>query len=393
MRSESLEFRIPVYRLLIMLLVTVVPISIAGLYSLSQSDRSLRATIGSHFKAIAGSTAAEVSQFIHERVTDVGELAAEPRLVEAVAAANKSYLGMSDAAVVEKFQRIDKIWNTPAADPAVKEILSSPVSRWLRRFRELDPRILRITVTDAKGATIAATQKTADYYQADEEYWQNIYAQGRGALSLTDILYDEVTKANYIGIGVPVLEEGSSQFIGTVDALVDVSVLSSVVYRSPFAPMGRILLVKDDGTVIAAPQVTLSMNLKSEEHAAVQDVMGTLAGRQAGYVVAGFRGGGSQLIGFADTGLKQDYRNLGWAVLVCQDTGQAFAAVRLVDRLIAFMSVLGLAMVTLVVAYFALHRKLPFTEIGRLAHEPVAPSGKETGSPASEEAPIPARSP
>jgi hypothetical protein len=36
----------------------------------------------------------------------------------------------------------------------------------------------------------------------------------------------------------------------------------------------------------------------------VRDAMGTLAGRQTGYIVAGFRGGGSQLIGFADTDLK-----------------------------------------------------------------------------------------
>ena len=93
---------------------------------------------------------------------------------------------------------------------------------WLaRRDHELDPRILRITVTDAKGANVAMSHKTLDYYQADEEYWQNIYAQGRGAISVTDILYDQATKANYIGIGVPVTEEGSSQLIGTLDALVD----------------------------------------------------------------------------------------------------------------------------------------------------------------------------
>jgi hypothetical protein len=349
-----------------------------------QSDRSLEATIGSHFNAIAGSTAAEVSQFIHERVIDVGLLAAEPLVVEAAASANKSYLGMNDAAIAAKIEKIDKAWNTPAADPFVNEMLSSRVSRWLRRFHELDPRILRITVTDAKGATIAATHKTWDYFQADEEYWQNIYAQGRGALSLTDILYDEVTKANYIGIGVPVVEEGSNRFIGTMDVLVDVSAVSAVAYRSPIAPTARIQLVKDDGTVIAAPQVTLSMKLKSDEYAAVRDSMSTLTERQTGYIVARFRGGGSQLIGFADTGLKQYYRNLGWVVLVCQDTNQAFTAVRLVDRVISFVSVLGLAMVTLLVAYFALHRKLPFAEIGELAHEPSPQSDREAAIPRDE---------
>jgi membrane protease subunit (stomatin/prohibitin family) len=43
------------------------------------------------------------------------------------------------------------------------------------------------TVTDQKGAVVAATHKTLDYFQADEDFWQAAYAQGRGAINLTDI--------------------------------------------------------------------------------------------------------------------------------------------------------------------------------------------------------------
>lgn len=377
--TSSLKFRIPVYELLVISLVTVVPISLAGLYSVSQGDRALRTTIGSDFSAIAGSTAAEVSQFVREQVTELGALAIEPPLVEAVASANKSYVGMDDAAIAAKIERIDQAWNIVPVAPVVNQILSSRVTVWLRTFRELDPRILRITVTDAKGATVAVTHKTIHYSQAEEEYWQNIYAQGKGAVNLTDIRYDEVTKTDYIGIGLPVFEEGSNRFIGAVDALVDVSPLSSFADRPPVSPGVRILLVKDDGTVIAAPQIVFSKRIKSEEYAAVRDAMGTLAARQTGYIVANFSDGRSQLIGFADTGLKQDYRDLGWVVLVCQDTKQAFTAVRLVGRLIGFVSVIGLVMVTLLVSYFAMHRKEPLTEIGELGHEPFAPSSPEAG--------------
>lgn len=379
MRSESLKFRIPVYEVLIISLVTVLPISLAGLYSLSQADRSLRTTIGSDFSYIAGSAAAEVSQFIRERVTELGALAIEPPLVEAVASANNSYAGMNDAAIAARIERIDKGWNIVPVDPVVNQILSSRVTVWLRTFRKLDPRILRITVTDAQGATVAVTHKPSRYSQADEEYWQNIYAQGKGAVSLTDIRYDEVTKADCIGIGSPVIEEGSNQFIGTVEALVDVSALSSIANRPPVSPGARILLVREDGTVIAAPQIALSKRIKSDEYAAVRDAIGTLGARQTGSIVASFSDGRSQLIGFADTGLKQDFGNLGWVVLVCQDTKQAFTAVRLVGRLIALVSAIGLGMVTLLVVYFAMHRKEPFTEIGELAHEPLAPGGPEAG--------------
>jgi hypothetical protein len=126
------------------------------------------------------------------------------------------------------------------------------------------------------------------------------------------------------------------------------------------------MLVKEDGTVISAPHASLAMNLKSEEYAAVQEALRTSRGREIGYVVANIRGSGQNLIGFSDTGLKRSFPKLGWIVLVCQNTSEAFAPIRTVERLLAFISVLGLVMVTIVAAWFALHRKQPMTEIGDL---------------------------
>ena len=371
---ERFEIRVSTQKLLVGLLLTAVPVCLAGLYSLTQSHKSLERSVGNQFKMIAESTAAATSQFIQDRVVEVAMITADPAILEAVTAGDRSYEGLPDATIAAKIEKIDKTWNTPASDPIVKQILSSAASRSLRRHHELDPRILRVTVTDAKGAVVAASHKTLDYYQADEDYWKNIYAQGRGAISLTDILYDEATKANYIGVGVPVVDATSNLFIGTVDALVDVTTLFPIVHRTGLGPTGRIMLVKDDGTVISAPQANLAMKLKAPEFVAVQDALGTLRGRETGYVVAGVPGGSSAVIGFADTGLKRNFQNLGWMILVCQDTDDAFAAVRTVDRLFAMMSLVGLVAVIFLAVYFSLHRRQVFTDIGEL--RPRAPAGR-----------------
>ena len=191
--SERYELRISLRKLLIGLLLTVIPICLAGLYAVHQSERALERTIGNQFKTVAEIVASEISRYVQNSVLDVAAIALEPAVISAVESSNRSYHGLQDAAVIAKIQKIDKEWATPATEIVAKEMLASPASRLLRRHRELDPRILRITVTDKRGATVAATHKTLDYYQADEEYWQNIYAQGRGAVSLTDILYDEAT--------------------------------------------------------------------------------------------------------------------------------------------------------------------------------------------------------
>lgn len=363
MSPQAYELRIPARRLLIGMLLTVLPISVAGLYSLSESEKSLERTIGTHFKTIAEATAAEVAQFIHDRVMDVGVMASSPAIRDVIEAANRSYQGLSEEAVAARIDRTEKTWNTPAAEPIVTQMLASRASRMLRRHRELDPRFLRITVTDGRGVTVAATHKTLDYFQADEDFWQAIYASGRGAVNVTDVLYDEVTKSYYIGIGVPVLEEVSNRFLGAVDALVDVSSLFPFVNRVRLGAGARASLVKEDGTIIVSPEASLSANLKSAEHSAVRDALQTLEGRQTGYVIADVPGGARKLIGFADTGLKDDYRNLAWIVLVSQDVQEAFAPTRTVGRLLAFMALIGLAMVVVLAMYLSVHREQPITDL------------------------------
>ncbi len=373
MPKDTFELRVSVRKLLIGLLVTLVPISLAGLYVITQSADALEKSIGTHFKIYAESTASGVAEFIHSRVINVGTIATEPAVLDAIQSSNRSYGGMSTAAATARIERIEKEWNTPAADAVVRDILGSRASRWLRRYQEIDRRFLRITVTDERGATVAATHKTLDYFQADEDFWQAIYAQGRGAIHLTDILYDDVTKSNYIGVGVPVLEEGTNRFLGAVDALIDVSTLFRLVNQTQ-APLNlRTLLVKDDGTVISSPEATLSMGMKSGEFSAVRDALTTIQGRQTGYILSDVPDGGRHLIGFADTGLKEDYLNLGWVVLVAQDASQALAPIRAVGRLNALLALTGLAMVTLLAVYFSLHRTRPYMDLETVMRKPEEP--------------------
>lgn len=386
MAQSTFEFRIPFQRLLTGLLVTVLPLSLAGLLSITQSERSLERTIGGYFKTMATATAAEVSHYLNDRVIRVAEISLEPALVEAARAANNSYRGLSDAAVAARIQEIEKGWNSPSSQPLVQEILGSKASQLLRRYRTLDQRFLRITVTDERGATIAGTHKSLDYYQADEEYWQNIFAAGRGAVSVTGILFDEATNSHYIGIGVPIREEESQRVIGTVDALMDVSTLLPLVNRHDIGSTGRSLLVKTDGTVIAGPQVSISQELRSEEYRAVQDALGTLAGRQTGFLVADLPKSGRTVIGFADTGLSDSYPKLGLVVLVAQDARQAFAPVRVVGRWLGFLCVLGLVMVTLAAMYYASHRPRRFAAIGEL-RAPATEPESAPGTPEAEKQP------
>jgi hypothetical protein len=231
MPLDSLEIRISFQKLLIGLILVIVPLSFVGLYLTSQADASLKQTVGGHFRRIAQTEGTATSQFINDRVLDVAALARDPVIINAISSAQASRKGLDDAVITARVGKIESTWETSQVDPLVQEILSSPTSQVLRHHREWEPRILKILVADETGATVAATDKPLHYVQPNEVYWQAVYGQGRGGIYVSEIRYDDQTKANYLQIGMPVLEEGTLRFIGAVSALVDVSSLLSRFQR------------------------------------------------------------------------------------------------------------------------------------------------------------------
>jgi hypothetical protein len=365
MSLDGLEIRVSLQKLLLGLIVVIVPLSLVGLYITSESVSSVEDANGAQLSAVAQATAGTVSQFIDHLVTEVASIALAPALRDAVSVADRSYQNTSAAATDDRMDALETKWDTPAADPLVKEILTSPAAGYLRAYREVDPRLLRIWVTDDAGAIVAATDKPQHYYQAKQDYWQAVYAQGRGSNSVSNVLYDERNRANYISIGMPIFDESTGRVLGVVNAWVDVSGLSSLLVKNSSDRNAPVFLVSEDGTVIAGPNVEPSNKLKSEEYGAVRDALATVRDRQVGHVTA-TTSGGKRLAGFADTGLKRAYPNLDWTVVVSMDARDATAPIRPVIRFAFSMVALSMVMLTLVAVYFLLHRRHYVPEIETL---------------------------
>ncbi len=338
-------------------MLTIVPLSIVGLYVTGRGDKALERTMGSHFKMIADSKAGQISQYINDVVIAMGALAAAPAVMEEVTSSDQAYRAASSSAIDSRIQSMQKEWNTARGGAAAQKVLLTRAARLLSRYRETDARFLRITMTDERGLVIAATHKPTMYYYGGDEQWIAVYAGGRGAVRLTDAKYDETSKTHYVNIGAPVIEEGSSRFLGAVQALVDISPITALLNSGLTGAGPRASLVKEDGTIVFGPEVSLSMNLKLAEYPAVNDALSSAVGRETGYVVADRKDGGHDLIGLADTGLKRDYGNLGWIVVVTQDEREATAPIRVISQFAFVMVILGLLMVLIVGVYFYLHRQ------------------------------------
>jgi hypothetical protein len=338
---DRLEIRVSLTKVLLVLIVVIVPLSIFGLVLTTRSDRSLDNAIGNDYKTLAQRYSSEVSEYIRDRVADTNAMAADSSVISAVS-------GNTGGGK-----------NAAAGQPAAK---CSSVAEFLRQRRNLDPRFLNIVVTDQNGSVLAAAQQTGKQSYADDDVWQGAYNKGQGAVKIGDILYAEVSKAYYVNIGVPIGDPSSGRLVGVLTAAVNISPVLAHFQQNEIGNGARAILVNDDGTIVSAPNADVFARQKSAELDAIRDTTGSLQGTQSDWRLVRL-GSGPYIVGFAATGLKQHYNNLGWIVLVSQGEHQAAAPIRQLERFAAWMVVLAVFMLTLLCVYYFLHRKQKFAGI------------------------------
>ncbi len=347
MPVDRLEVRVSITKLLLSLIIVIVPLSIFGLILTERSDKSLDRAIGDDFKSMAQMYSNNVSQFIHDRVADVDAMAADSAIVGAVSAADRS--GGNNAARPQ---------TTAAAN---KGVVGSSASEILRQHRNLDPRFLGIVVTDENGTVVAATQPPPKPSLAEDEQWQAAYNKGQGAVKISDIVDDELTKSYYVNISVPVGDPSSQRLIGVLTAAVNITPVLSL-FQNPIGNGAQAELVDEQGSVIAGRKADPFARVKSPEFDTLRDSVGPLQGRLANSQVASVRGA-PYIVGFASTGLKQQFDNLGWVAIVSEEEHQATAAIRGLERFAVLMVVLALFMLTLLCVYYFLHRSQKFEDM------------------------------
>jgi hypothetical protein len=363
MPLDAPELRTSVQRVLVAFLVILVPLSAAGFYLALLGDSHVRHMSGDNIRSVTRTSVDLTSNFIGERVRDVSVIANNPSSIEAVTTANRQYERLSADAAGAKVAAVEQKWNNPESDALARSILTSDLARQLRRMRELNPTLLKITVADSAGATVAATDKPLHYSQTDRDYWATLYSQGQGAIHVADLRYDDQNRLYYVGISYPILQEGTGRFAGAVTALVDVSPLFNQLSRQQIARTGRVFLVRDDGTVVLAPGVSPLLKMRSEEYAAIRDSLGNLRGREAGYLFATLSSGERYLIGYADTGLKDAYPNLPWIVVASQDEREILGPIFTMAGFALFMTILSMLALILLAAYVFLHRRQRLEDI------------------------------
>jgi methyl-accepting chemotaxis protein len=261
-------------------------------------------------------------------------LALSPSIVEAVESANQAYVSRDQAELEAEIATLDQAWKDEdrSADGLVNEIASNDISDHLRSFMQAFPEEVEVFVTDIQGLNVAMTERTSDYLQADEEWWQGAFSLGQGATFVSEVDYDDTADSWAIDIGVPVYDN-NGDVIGVLRGTVDISVVFGALSEISHGQTGHAALLDREGKILYARNENLLMQQAPENLLAAIAEGGD-----------GWRSDLQDLDGnpalVAYRALEGDLaETLGWTLLLDQDLEEVNAPIR--QNLISSLLVAG----------------------------------------------------
>ncbi len=206
------------------LLIAAFTAAVVG-YSINRTFQTeLTNSISENLNSQARVLALTTGNGLEKQIELLKTLELDPTLGKAIEAANLSYEG-DPAAIQARINQLDQQWRAADRannndDPLVKAAISNESAQNLKLFRLLYADHIEVFITDQYGALVATTNRTTDYYQADEDWWQ----AGKTAVYFSTPVYDESSHTYSCEIALPFRDQ-NAKVIGVLRSTYRISAL------------------------------------------------------------------------------------------------------------------------------------------------------------------------
>lgn len=323
------------------------------------TDRMMRTGLtteaGANLKGLANSQALTIGDLLSKQISTLEALGLNHAIREAVAAADATYPD-DPAAIQANLEGLDQQWRAADtigndADPLVQSVLKNGVADELREYSNTFTDNVEVFVTDKYGANVAATSRTSDYYQADEEWWQVAYHAGQGAVFIGQPELDQSSVTYAVNMAVPLFETGTRNVFGVLRTTYRTSALSAALFSSQFGQTTDAYLVFPGGEMLS-PKGSAT----TADPAFLTELIAS-AGKT--YAQLTF-GGVPRLVSQASvTSIDRDsgrvVSQLGWSLVILRDPAEALQSVNTATRTtlaVSLGAMLMAGLLALVAAYF-----------------------------------------
>ncbi|MDD5496694.1 MAG: ATP-binding protein, partial [Candidatus Omnitrophica bacterium] len=310
--------------LIIAVSIAVITFACIGLIYFTGSN-FLTNFLGREYAQLARALSENTRDILEGEIEDVVSYTTRHLWINAVREKNVQYAGMDKAAIERRMLDMDKKWEAAKkGDPILKEYLDNDISQGMHETIKVRGKLAEIFITDKYGGLVASSDKTSDFYQADEEWWQKAYNGGKGAIYVGEAELDQSTNKWVISIAAPIKDD-NGEFLGVCKDNVILEKLFSNLENFKLGDTGHAILTNEKGMLLFHHGITSIGKVAFSE-----DDMQRLFKLKRQYMVIREGHLHSQKVFMAFAWIKPPHSpndNAKWVIFVVQDATEALAPV------------------------------------------------------------------
>jgi GAF domain-containing protein len=222
--------------LIVFLGVTVIATGALSGYIIVTTRNNLYDSLKRELTGVATDRAVRIGNLLNEQIKTLTVLSLNQTLQQETKKQNRYYAG--DAAAIQaELNAKDAQWRAADAagnnsDPLVYDRLNNIISLELLEYRNTFPDNVEVFITDIHGGVVATTNRTSDYNQADEDWWQAAYNNGLGALYISSPLLDESSGKIGTQVALPLRDRYTGAIIGILRTTYILAPLDAILQQS-----------------------------------------------------------------------------------------------------------------------------------------------------------------
>ncbi|HRJ75304.1 MAG TPA: hypothetical protein PLX90_04860, partial [Anaerolineales bacterium] len=205
----------------------------------------------------------ELTDRVNEQLTEVANTSANSIGKELTSQVNFLQILASDSLLrsflesqtpnsdLSEIENLDRQWREAVAanntNQLMRSVLQNETSNVLLEFKSNFPSHVEVFITDIYGSNVVSTDITSDYYQADEEWWQRAYNNGRGAVFISQPIFDRSTETLSLQMAVPIFDSENTNVIGILRTSVNLEIITPILELGRPGETGRTEIYLPDG--------------------------------------------------------------------------------------------------------------------------------------------------
>ena len=256
-RESKPRGRIQLRILIILLILAIPPMVVGHLLLASAARQNYWEMIGTHLSQRADGVQTNLINYVERVSLQVANLTTLPLIQTVVRRSNQQRFTQQE--LLRNIQEIEEQWQAmdPEKSRFLQNILENSASQFLRDYNRVAATLREILVTDVYGRLVATTNKSSDYFQADEQWWRNTYLEGSGSRFISDFKFDESANVYGIEVAEPIKDPSTQAVLGIMKVIVDRHEIFGLMESVQVGQNGAAVLMRSDGTVIFSPENTL----------------------------------------------------------------------------------------------------------------------------------------